>query len=282
MIEGLDQYREETWHWLPGYDNAETKERIWNLGLLTGWRLKRNDKFGPANFERALVLDRLVEQFCPASVLEIGTGRGLGCLSMAAAAQRCGLSATVTTVDILAPDRPIKWPIRIDDEDSIIRTSRDEVWSRWISRDLHENVHQLTGRTDVVLPRLLSEKRSFDLVFIDGPHDPFSVMHDLIHSFHLLRQDGIILMDDFAPLDEFGWGTCFSVPHARRWFEHISVFPTDGLVFGNADHPDYPRGMVYLKNKRDVCPRWSLQERLLWRLAATLLRRCWRGGGKKR
>jgi hypothetical protein len=212
----------------------------------------------------------------PKSVLEIGTGRGLGCLSMAAASARAGISTTITTIDITPPDRPVEWPIRIENRDQVLRASREEIWSRWIPPELLQNIDQLTGRTDAVLPKLLHEKRAFGLVFIDGPHDPYSVMHDLIHSFHLLERDGAILMDDFAPLDTFGWGTCLAAAHARPWFEHVSVFPTDGRVYGQADHPDYPRGMVYLENKRDVRPRWDWTTRLRWKLTAHFLAAAWK------
>ncbi len=50
--------------------------------------------------------------------------------------------------------------------------------------------------SDVVLPRLLAERRRYDLAFIDGNHRFEGVFVDLFHSAHLLKEGGIAFVDD--------------------------------------------------------------------------------------
>jgi predicted O-methyltransferase YrrM len=50
--------------------------------------------------------------------------------------------------------------------------------------------------SQIVLPRLLSGGRQFDLAFLDGNHRFEGVFLDLIYSGRLLRQGGIVFVDD--------------------------------------------------------------------------------------
>src|SRR5215213_10736047 len=86
--------------WLKSFDEPARRDRIYQLGLLTGLRAEADGRFRPANFERGLILDRLVEERRPKKVLELGTGRGLGSFALAAAARAYGSPLEVTTVDL--------------------------------------------------------------------------------------------------------------------------------------------------------------------------------------
>ena len=50
--------------------------------------------------------------------------------------------------------------------------------------------------SQIVLPRLLAEGRSFDLAFLDGNHRFEGVFLDLIYSGRLLREGGFVFVDD--------------------------------------------------------------------------------------
>jgi predicted O-methyltransferase YrrM len=50
--------------------------------------------------------------------------------------------------------------------------------------------------SQIVLPRLLAEGREFDLAFLDGNHRFEGVFLDLIYSGRLLKEGGIIFVDD--------------------------------------------------------------------------------------
>ena len=57
--------------------------------------------------------------------------------------------------------------------------------------DLHAEESQ------IVLPRLISEGRRFDLAFVDGDHRFDGVFLDLVHLGRLVRRGGIVFVDDY-------------------------------------------------------------------------------------
>jgi len=267
--------------WLKNFDEAERsgessarRDRVWQLGLLTGLRGETDGTYRPANFERGLILDRIIEIRKPRRILEIGTGRGLGAFAMAAAARAHGVEVEVTTADLIPLTTPQNYAIEIGGVRQTLRASCAEIWSKHLDPELAARIQPLTGKTTNTLPAALSAGRQFDFIFIDAGHDLFSVAHDLAYSSALLAPDGAILMDDFAPLEEFGLGTCVALAHARRLFAEVELFESEGLVFGGAVHPEAPRGMIFLSGRRGpVVVKRSLLP--LWRAAGFLLERCY-------
>ncbi len=260
--------------WLKSFDDAARKERVWKLGLLTGLRGEADGTFRPANFERGLVLDRVVELRKPRQILEIGTGRGLGSFAMAAAGRAYGVDLEITTADILPLSQPQDYALEIAGQRQRLRASCEEIWKAHLDPELTRRITPLTGRTTATLPRLVREGRRFDFVFIDAGHDLFSVAHDLIYSAQLLAPGGAILMDDFAPLEDFGLGTCVALTHARRLFAQVELLTSEGLIYGGAVRPEAPRGMLFLSELRGpIHVRRSMFP--LWRLAGFLLDRCY-------
>ncbi len=51
--------------------------------------------------------------------------------------------------------------------------------------------------SEIALPRLLSERRRFDLAFVDGNHRFDGVFLDLVYLDRLVRPGGIVLVDDY-------------------------------------------------------------------------------------
>jgi len=260
--------------WLKTFADPVRKERIWKLGLLTGLRFDKERGFYPPNFERGLVLDRLIEQRRPQRVLEIGTGRGLGSFAMSAASEIYGAPCEVETCDLIPPTTPQEWAIEIDGKQEVRRASCAEIWETHL-KALRHRIRPVTGRTTDSLPDLLGQKKSYDLIFIDAGHDLFAVAHDLAYSTMLLAPGGAILMDDFAPLEPFGLGTCIVAAHVRRFFAKVEIFPTEGLVYGGTDTPGSPRGMLLL-SERIGAPQFNRSRLLWWRFAGSVLDLCYR------
>lgn len=249
-------------------------QRVLDLGLLTGLKHDARRGYHLANFERGLVLDRLVELRRPRRVLEVGTGRGLGCLALAAAGQAHGAPLHVTTIDLQGPREQQAWPVEVKGERTTLQASRDEVWRAHVPDGLAAAVRQETGRSSEVLPRLHRAGERFDLAFIDAGHDLHSVVHDLAYATTMLAPGGAILMDDYAPMEDFGVGTCIAVAHARRLFERVEVFPTDGVVYGREGDDIAARGMALLTGLRGT-PRFSRAKLTFWRVAASVLHRAY-------
>ena len=260
--------------WLRNFDDPVRKERIRKIGLLTGLRFDKERGYYPPNFERGLILDRLIETRKPARVLEIGTGRGLGSFAISAAAETYGVPCEVDTCDLIAPNVAQEWAIEIDGKQEVRRASCAEIWETHL-RPLRSRIHTVTGRTTDTLPSLAGLQKKYDLIFIDAGHDLFSVAHDLAYSTMLLAPGGAILMDDYAPLEPFGLGTCVVAAHVRRFFSKVEIFPTEGLIYGGTDTPDSPRGMLLLSAMKGV-PKFNRTRLLWWRFAGTVLDLCYR------
>ncbi len=242
---------------------------ITQIGNLTG--LKSDGcRFYGANFERAILLETIIAERKPREILEIGTGRGFGSFSMVRAAKRHGVQTTVTTLDLLGPKELQRWPIRWNGREEVAMLSRANVWeSPELTEDRGE-IREVTGPTTRTMPLLDRDKRRFDFVFIDAGHDLFSVVHDLAWSARLLSPSGCILMDDFAPLEEFGLGTCIAVSHARALFSRVEVIATQGAIF--ADGGDLSgRGMVFLEGLKVPNPSVSMVKLIAFRVLSKFL-----------
>ena len=224
------------------HDNAE-KLRVLEIGKLTGLREKAG-RYYPANFERGLLLREIVRRRRPQRILELGTGRGLGILCMADQVRALDYHAELVSVDIIPPDTRQHWPIFLDGQYSSQSRSIEEIWSQSFP-ELKALVTLRTGATSAVLPALVKEGRNFDFIFVDAGHDVYSVFHDFAYCVLLLAERGEILMDDFAPMEPFGLGTCIVAAHAARIFERVDVIESNGLVFGE-NYSGFTRGMVHL------------------------------------
>ncbi len=233
--------------WLRGFDDDAEKARVWEIGKLTGLR-EHGGRYFPANFERALLLREVIRRRKPKRVLELGTGRGLGILAMADQVQTLDYPAELLSVDIIAPAAKQTWPICLNGEHSSEARSLDEIWGQHFP-EVRAGITLCTGATTTVLPVLCKESRKFDFIFIDAGHDVYSVFHDFAYSCLLLADDGEILMDDFAPTEPFGLGTCIVAAHATRVFEQVEIIESNGLVFADA-YLGFTRGMVHLAGKR--------------------------------
>ena len=229
--------------WLRDFhDNAE-RLRVLEIGQLTGLR-EEAGRYYPANFERGLLLREIVRRRRPQRILELGTGRGLGILCMADQVRALDCHAELVSVDIIPPDTRQHWPIFLDGQYSTQSRSIEEIWSRSFP-ELKALVTLRTGDTTAVLPALLKEGRKFDFIFVDAGHDVYSVFHDFAYCVLLLAERGEILMDDFAPMEPFGLGTCIVAAHAARIFEWVDVIESNGLVFAE-NYSGFTRGMVHL------------------------------------
>ncbi len=58
-------------------------------------------------------------------------------------------------------------------------------------------VEHFAEESQIVLPRFLSEGRSFDLAFVDGNHRFDAVFLDLVYLGRLVRAAGIVFVDDY-------------------------------------------------------------------------------------
>ena len=57
-----------------------------------------------------------------------------------------------------------------------------------------DRIELIIGDSVKILPKI---KNKYDLIHIDGSHDDFNIMNDIINSYHLSNNNTIIIMDDY-------------------------------------------------------------------------------------
>lgn len=123
------------------------------------------------------------------SVLEIGTLFGFSALHIAEALDRTG--GKLRTVDMRVAKR--KWGTGEEVEnihELAIRLAKDA--------NLEHRIDFVSGRSDVVMPRLVLDEHQYDIVFIDGSHSRYVVTLDVLNAINLLADGGVVVFDDVS------------------------------------------------------------------------------------
>lgn len=70
-----------------------------------------------------------------------------------------------------------------------------------------DRVTKMKGLSSVALAQIASNRREcFDLIYVDGSHFADDVMLDAVFAWRLLRQDGIMIFDDYLwRFERYGW-----------------------------------------------------------------------------
>ena len=106
----------------------------------------------------------------------------------------------------------------------------------------YKNIKLIKGLSDLMLPVL--NKKYYDYIYIDADHKYESINNDLYNSIKLLKENGIIGLNDYLMFDKNNneYGTVFAV----NKFLHDNP---DWEVIGIALHP-FMFCDIYLKKNR--------------------------------
>lgn len=161
------------------------------------------------NLKRGPMLYALVAARRPRVVLEFGTGRGYGALSMARAMADYGIDGNVWTIDVVRQDEAFAWLLRDDAGPRTAHSSREQTWrasfpSEWIDR-----IVPLHGKSTDVMRSWPEEGRSIDLAFVDGGHDLATARHDLLAACAFGGDRLGVLADDYVERPGYGVVTAF-------------------------------------------------------------------------
>jgi predicted O-methyltransferase YrrM len=107
--------------------------------------------------------------------------------------------------------------------------------------------------SQIVLPRLLEQQRTFDLAFIDGNHRFEAVFLDLVYASRLVKEGGVVFLDDTQLpsirraiefcVDNLAWqiDSTGSEDHDHEWFA-LRVGPRSRLERPFTDFVDFRGG----------------------------------------
>lgn len=129
----------------------------------------------------------------PVSLFEIGTHRGAGLCHFHAMAP----SLELHSLNVL-PEHLAHLPRQMASE----ILPREEVGRLAVEAGLPFVQHFGNSRTfdwDA-----LAAQHTFDIVFVDGSHEQFTVLADTLHALRILKPDGLIIWHDYKVIDEPG------------------------------------------------------------------------------
>jgi predicted O-methyltransferase YrrM len=113
--------------------------------------------------------------------IEIGLGYGVSALFIGEALLGCGDESALHVV--LDPNQATRFA------DCGLQFLEEAGLTRLVEFHAEES--------QIALPRFLTERRSFDLAFVDGNHRFDGVFVDLVYLGRLLRSGGVVFLDDY-------------------------------------------------------------------------------------
>tara|TARA_B100000029_G_C17603450_1_gene966541 strand:+ start:2222 stop:3121 length:900 start_codon:yes stop_codon:yes gene_type:complete len=181
------------------------KQSFITNGDLTALRVNNKGQFYRSNYLRGLLLYSLIIQYQPKTILEFGTGRGFGALSMARAIIDANLNSQIYTIDFRQFNEKQKWPIDYGSGPQVESLSLKDIWEKYFPQQLIDKITLLTGKSHEVINEWKTNQfPSPDFIFIDGGHDYLSVKHDYYATLNISNSNFKILFDDYVKKPKFG------------------------------------------------------------------------------
>jgi predicted O-methyltransferase YrrM len=189
-----------------GFDfDEKTKDEFKQLARVTALRQAQDGTYYVRNWWRGPLLYALVSHYKPRSVLEFGTGRGYGALSMAKASLEQGFECRVWTIDHIPPTTRQRWDIDEGNGPTTKSLALDEVWEQSVSAGIRERISCLNGDSYSVMREWKHLGRpNIDFFFIDGGHDYRTVKHDFIAGLRTANSGAAFLFDDYGKRKRYG------------------------------------------------------------------------------
>jgi len=175
------------------------------LAAVTALTRLEADRFERANWWRGPLLYTLVQRLRPRHILEVGAGHGYGALCMAQASVDGGWTATVWTIDRLAPTTPQRCVVDEENGPRCLRMSVAELWAQYVPAALSQRVRWLTGDSRSVMTAWRTDGRpAVEFCFLDASHDYWSVKHDFVAALGVAAAGCTFLFDDYTARPRFG------------------------------------------------------------------------------
>lgn len=163
-----------------------------------------------------LTLPKVVDRDEPIRILEIGSWEGRSTLFLLTYFRK----AELTCVDTWAGGDEHQHTAALD--------HLEERFDRNIAA-FADRITKCKGFSSQVLPHLIGEKQSFDLVYVDGSHASHDVLIDGVTSWRMLRTGGVMIFDDFLwryyprLRDNPGWAITSLLKYLAGQFKILSV-----------------------------------------------------------
>ncbi|MEQ6248347.1 class I SAM-dependent methyltransferase [Sulfitobacter sp. HNIBRBA3233] len=162
---------------------------------------------------------RLLEEFQPKLIIELGVWKGMSSLHMAVQSKKLGLKTEILSIDTwLGSSAHLSTSGRRDE-------LRPQNGYPTLYQTFLANVHS-KGMTDVIVPLPMDGTLAAfaltrlgvkaDMIHIDASHEYEACLHDFRNYWDLLADDGVMLCDDYGNWPDVSRAVCQFASEVRR------------------------------------------------------------------
>lgn len=210
------------------FDYKNIQDKIFSICGITKTRVDANKRSLNEHYgiEQSFVLYFFAKYFNCTSFFEIGTGRGTGSYSVALV----NTVKNIDTFDIVPFDKKVNTAVNFK---PYFGSNKDLYNLIQFDEKNKINFLHINELNDSYK---LKNKNKFDMAFIDGNHSDYNIiMNDFINSNNMVKDDGIIIFDDYG-----------NFPVVTKVIDEIVK-----------NHPEYGylyvpfRGYLFMQDKKD-------------------------------
>jgi len=204
-------------------------------------------EIGNVNYERGVLLYGLIKKLQPKNILEFGTAKGFGTMSMAYAMHENNINGVVYTVDFVGHDDSIVHVKRIGDSYNEEKTTRKKLWMDTVPREWLDSIKFVHGYSNTLIKQ--HEFPKIDFFYIDASHFYEGVKNDFFISLLLSNNTSVFLLDDYIAREHFGVKKLVDDEISKH--TDVTLIKTDKTNYHNKNNTtksDY--GMCFFKIDR--------------------------------
>lgn len=149
------------------------------------------------------IFAKLVEEFKPKCIVEVGTWKGHSAIRWAEEIKRNNLDSKVYCVDTWLGATEFHTNLaNSKNRNLMMKNGYPQIFYQFLSNVVHRNVQDIIipiPNTSIIGYNILRyNKISPDIVYIDASHDYHDVKVDLINYYSLIKRNAILVCDDYG------------------------------------------------------------------------------------
>jgi predicted O-methyltransferase YrrM len=159
-------------------------------------------EIGNVNYERGILLYGLIKKFKPKNILEFGTAKGFGTMSMAYAVHENNNNGKIFTIDLTGHTESIEHVRKVLGSHEKSKTTRKNLWIDTVPTEWSDSVKFIHGHSGTIVKQ--HDLPKIDFFYIDASHFYEAVKNDFFISLLLSNDVSIFVFDDYIDLKDFG------------------------------------------------------------------------------
>ena len=151
----------------------------------------------------APIFARLIDEYRPKHIIEVGTWKGQSAITMAKAIKERGMSTKITCVDTWLGAIEFWGSMKgTTERNLLLKNGYPQIYYQFLSNVVHSGVQDIIlpfPNTSFIAARHFQEQKiTGDMIYIDGSHEYEDVLQDCREYWKVVSNGGIMFGDDWA------------------------------------------------------------------------------------